>query len=491
MGRRNATAAGRGRGPRGWGVLLPTLLTLLLVAGAGVGWYYDLGNRVFGWTVDPGTDPAAVAAPEGLDLPPVPEANPVVVGVTGSTAPTGDPARIEAALAGLLSGPDKLFGNGRGKVSVQVSDLSDGTQLFGSGPTRFVPASTTKLLTAVAALSTIGPQATFETAVLRSAPDAITLVGGGDPFLASKPAGPDTWPQRADVQTLATATAAALAAEGVRRVRVDYDTSLFTGPSVNPAWEAGYVPDGVVTPITALWVDHGVRPSGWGRVEDPARVARDTFVEALRAAGLEVRPKTADRPAPEGSARVASVQSAPVSQIVERVVDVSDNEGAEVLAHHVGLAVTGVGSFEGGVSGTVETLKGWGVDLTGLRLHDGSGLSRRNEFTAQTLTDVVRVAAADENPQLRAAVTGLPVAGFSGSLASRFETVPPAGRGTVRAKTGTLTGVHGLAGLVTDSSGAVLVLVAVANDVAPEKALDSRAGLDELAAALAVCTCSG
>ena len=131
----------------------------------------------------------------------------------------------------------------------------------------------------------------------------------------------------------------------------------------------------------------------------------------------------------------------------------SDNEAAEVLAHHVGLAVAGEGSFEGGRAGVAETLAGLGVDLAGERVYDGSGLSRRSRLQLDTLVDVLRVAASPEHPELRAVVSGLPVAGFTGSLELRFDEAAAPGAGVVRAKTGTLTGVSGLAGLVTDAEG--------------------------------------
>jgi len=87
-------------------------------------------------------------------------------------------------------------------------------------------------------------------------------------------------------------------------------------------------------------------------------------------------------------------------------------------------------------------------------------------------------------------LAGLPVAGFTGSLTYRFETGDGAGLGAVRAKTGTLTGVHGLAGTVTTEDGVVLGFVAAADRVRVPDTLAARARLDEVAAALAGCTCA-
>ncbi len=168
----------------------------------------------------------------------------------------------------------------------------------------------------------------------------------------------------------------------------------------------------------------------------------------------------------------------------------SDNEAAEVLAHHVGLAVEGEGSFAAARRGVATTLAGLGVDLTDDTVYDGSGLSRRSRVDAGTLVDVLRVAASPEHPELRAVISGLPVAGFTGSLEFRFASGDPDGRGLVRAKTGTLTGVSALAGLVTDAGGRTLVFASVADRVAPADKLAAQEALDDVAAALALCRCA-
>ena len=98
------------------------------------------------------------------------------------------------------------------------------------------------------------------------APLVLVLVGGGDPYLASRPLTPEesltTYPERTDVVTLARRVAASV--DPGQRVRVHYDDGLFTGPSNNPRWRADYVPDEIVSPITALWVDRGASPTGFG-----------------------------------------------------------------------------------------------------------------------------------------------------------------------------------------------------------------------------------
>jgi D-alanyl-D-alanine carboxypeptidase/D-alanyl-D-alanine-endopeptidase (penicillin-binding protein 4) len=107
-----------------------------------------------------------------------------------------------------------------------------------------------------------------------------------------------------------------------------------------------------------------------------------------------------------------------------------------------------------------------------------------------TLLAVLRVAAAADHPELRAVLTGLPVAGFSGSLEYRFADAAPAARGRVRAKTGTLEGTSTLAGVVTDLDGTSAAFVLMADRVGLLKTLAARDALDAAAAALGGCRCS-
>lgn len=494
MGRRDERHSGRPR----WRVL-PAVLVLLLLASAVAADELEAGPRWLGWDWSgPVDQPAAVDPPPGLDLPALRPAPVVLAGspLGGAPVPDLDEAAIAQVVAPYLDRDDL----GR-RLTVAVAALGSAEPAYVTGAERVTPASTTKLLTATAVLSALGPDHTFRTTV-RGVPGTprIVLVGGGDPFLAreqSEADAPPAYPARADLRTLATATASALRAAGRTRVRLDYDATLFTGDRVNPAWPASYGPDDVVAPISALWVDGGRPDEGDGRVDDPPRVAAEEFADALRAVGIRVAPRVRERAAPAEATELAEVSSAPLEQIVERALDVSDNETTEVLGHHVALARNTEATFEGAAAAVVATLGELGVDASGDTLRDSSGLSRENLISPETLLGVLAVAA--ERPELRAVLGGLPVAGFTGSLALRFDTGDPAGLGQVRAKTGTLTGVHGLAGVVTEAGGTPLAFVVLADRVRAPGGIGSggieqavaRQRIDELAADLAACRCSG
>ncbi|MGH3838919.1 MAG: D-alanyl-D-alanine carboxypeptidase, partial [Pseudonocardiaceae bacterium] len=124
-------------------------------------------------------------------------------------------------------------------------------------------------------------------------------------------------------------------------------------------------------------------------------------------------------------------------------------------------------------------------------LMDGSGLSVQDAVPAMLLADLLSAAAAPDESQrrttaLRPMLVGLPVAGSSGTLAERYDGPAAGGRGWVRAKTGTLTGVNSLAGTVLDAEGRVLVFALLSNGPNP---VSVRPRLDALAAALRSCGC--
>lgn len=476
---------------------LPAVAVATVVAwGVGV---QQLDELVAWWEGSGTSSPADVATPPGLDLPsPAPLAVPAEpVAAAGSGVP--DPAAVRRALADPLRDP--ALG---GRVVAAVGSLTPGDVVVAArgrglvGPdVPVLPASLTKILTAAGVLELLGPDHVFTTRTVLDG-DRLVLVGGGDPYLTRAPAeggaGADaSYAAPASVASLARRSAAALRAQGLgtraRPVRVGWDDSLFSGPAVNPRWEPDYVPAGVVAPIGALMVDGGRPADGFGRVADPARAAADLLADGLRDAGLVVRGAPRRAVAPDAAEELAAVDSAPLAQVVERAVATSDNEATEVLARHAGLAADTAGSTVAGVRALTDALASLGVPVGGLRLADGSGLSRQGRIPAATILATLAAAASEEEPDLRAVLTGLPVAGATGSLALRFGDGDPAGPGLVRAKTGTLTGVHGLGGLVTTADGSVLLFVLVADRVPLGRDLDARLALDRAAAALAGCRC--
>lgn len=475
----------------GW---VSAALALLLVAGV-AGWQLGWFDRFADDGAGPPEDPAAVAPPPEVDVPPVRRPRPVAPPADGDARL--DAAAVDAAIAGYLS--DRDLGRHVLAAVAPLEGSGGGVTFGGRGAPSATPASTTKVVTSAVALYLLGADHVFETRTVlerSGGTPRLVLVGGGDPFLLSSPR--SRWgtntdatyaPPKADVVTLARRTAQALRADGVRRVRLGYDDSLFSGPTENPQWRADYIPDDIVSPITALWVDEGRDPIGYGRVSDPSATAARVFASALAKVGVTVvgtpEPTVAD-----GAREVASVSSATLAQIVQRVLEVSDNEAAEVLLRHAGLADQGDGSFVGGQKAVQRVLSVNDISMAGSVLYDGSGLSRENRLTPRLLIDVIRWSAAADQPDLRAVVTSLPVAGFTGSLTNRFDQGAAEGPGRVRAKTGTLTGVTSLAGIAVDRDGTLLVFAMLADRVRPDRSGLAQTSMDNAASALGACRCA-
>lgn len=397
--------------------------------------------------------------------------------------PLGDLTRPPGASALAAKLADLVDEDAKPKIRAAVVDVDTGRVLFDQDAHRpAIPASTTKLATSIAALSVLGPGHRITTKVVQGDDGAVVLVGGGDPTVTTRPPADGSYPRYASLEELARQTAAALTKAGVRRVRVDYDTSLYTGPGKATGWKRNYLPDGEVAPLSALTVDEGRAEDG-GRVEDPAVDAAEKFADLLEGAGIdaEVGRRTV---APRTAPTLGAVHSPPVSALVEHLMTVSDNDVAEALIRQVALARRRPASFDGGARAVVDEL-GRLKAAEGVEIHDGSGLSIRNRITPLALARLVSLAASDAHPELRPALTGMPVAGFTGTLAApRHTGQTAAGAGNVRAKTGTLSGVSTLAGVVQDARGRLLAFAFMLGD--GKKPVQPRR-LDRLAAALADC----
>jgi D-alanyl-D-alanine carboxypeptidase/D-alanyl-D-alanine-endopeptidase (penicillin-binding protein 4) len=178
----------------------------------------------------------------------------------------------------------------------------------------------------------------------------------------------------------------------------------------------------------------------------------------------------------------------PLSGIVQQLLMVSDNDAAEILLRQSAIATGQPGSYAAGVQAVRAGLRKLGVWDEATRMLDGSGLSRSTRVPADTMVKVLRLDAEETHPELRAVITGLPVAGVEGSLRIHYSDAPSlAGRGVVRGKTGTLAKVHALAGFLRDRDGNLLVFAFLINN--PKNEYASTVWLDRVSTALSTCGC--
>ncbi len=422
-----------------------------------------------------------------------------VLATTGSGSPLPTSAGLSSALSGLLA--NRALGSG---VAAVVADASGNVLYSQNAGAMSAPASTEKIATAIAALDVLGPGARFGTRVVSGPGGGIVLVGGGDPTLAAGPPPSSDYPQPATLKDLAAKTARALKARHHDKVTLDYDDSLYTGPGMAPGWPESYVTTGDVTPISSLEVDQGrLTPAGLPedaddpgnyrpRSTDPASVAVTAFREFLSGDGITVTGTPSSVTAPSRAAVLGSVSSPPLSAIVEWMLLESNNVIAENLARQVAIAKGRPASFAGAAAAETSVLAHLGAG-TAVHLVDGSGLSPQDRIAPRVLIRLLTMAASARHPGLRAVVTGLPVAGFAGTLSagqSVFGAIGGAARGVVRAKTGNLDTVAALAGFAYDQDGRLLIFALNAAKV--PKAADLQAAADTIdatATAIASCGC--
>ncbi|MFD5158074.1 D-alanyl-D-alanine carboxypeptidase/D-alanyl-D-alanine-endopeptidase [Streptomyces hawaiiensis] len=423
---------------------------------------------------DHGSAPGAPGRPR-----PAPSAGPVLTGLGGvstvKSAPDGK--ALTDALTPLLKDP--ALGP---RPAAAVIDVTTGRRLFGkNSDAALTPASTTKVATAVAALSAMGADHRLTTrAALEPDTREVVLVGGGDPTLTAR----ESTDGAASLRTLAAGTAAALADRGIREVTLSYDTTLYGGDEMHPIGV-----DGNLALVTPLMVDEGrTNDSTSGpveRVPDPAADAARRFGDLLKSHGIKT---TAPGPskATTRAKTLAAVSSPPLSAVVERMLTNSDNDIAEALARQTAIATGNRADFAGAGKAIGSRLRGLGLPLKGAAFKDGSGLNRADRLTPDLLTALLAKAADPSHPELRPALTGLPVAGFTGTLTTRYT---DGAAGVVRAKTGTLSGVHTLAGTLVDEDGRLLAFAFMATGTDGTLPVTTQKALDRVASALAACGC--
>jgi D-alanyl-D-alanine carboxypeptidase/D-alanyl-D-alanine-endopeptidase (penicillin-binding protein 4) len=280
-------------------------------------------------------------------------------------------------------------------------------------------------------------------------------------------------------------------------VTVRLDDTLFTGPSLNPAWDSEDVAAGEMAPLYALALNAGRSAPGAGgpRPQDSAMDAATAFraelAKDLAASGVKVADGIERGAAPAGASQLAAVESAPIADQLGYALRESDNYAAEALGRLASHAAGGPASNDGAVAALKAAATRVLGSADGFQLSDACGLAIADRAAPAALAGLVRAMALGPDPRLRAALDGLPVAGLDGTLAGRFGGAAAGGAGVVRAKTGTLNTVAALSGYAVDADGRLLVFSVLANGLDPAKRQPVLAAIDNAVAALAGCGCRG
>ncbi len=322
--------------------------------------------------------------------------------------------------------------------------------------TPLIPASTQKLLVAEAALATLGPNYRFTTSVVAPAApvngvvSSMWLLGGGDPLLATpefiatnavrtRVAGYPWTPLSSLADTLVLEVIT-LVAGGVRGVDSYEDQLRFL-----PVWPASYQQQEQIGLLSALSVNEGIQYTAKSSTmaEDPPAYAASELAGLLSAQKVAVG-SAPDQTAPPQAFVLASVSSAPLSQIVEAMLRASDDWIAELLIRAIDKESGGTGTTAGGAAMVMQFATQAGIPMDGVHMDDGSGLSRTDQATCQEELAVLNLA---DQTLYQPVLDGLAVASQTGTLVDRFNGTPIAGK--LDAKTGSLDGVAGMVGVET------------------------------------------
>jgi len=195
--------------------------------------------------------------------------------------------------------------------------------------------------------------------------------------------------------------------------------------------------------------------------------------------------------APAGATKLASVQSAPLADVLSVSIKASDNTMTEVEGRVLAAATGREASFTGAAQAVREQLQADGFDVTGLTLVDVCGLAKGDKVPAHLLAQIIaRAAGADGGTVGRDLLTALPVGALDGTLSDRY--VGTSAAGVVRAKTGSLDQTVSLTGTVVTADGRLLAY-SVIIDGFPEGGMwSARTAMDnDLIVPLSGCGCRG
>jgi D-alanyl-D-alanine carboxypeptidase/D-alanyl-D-alanine-endopeptidase (penicillin-binding protein 4) len=370
-----------------------------------------------------------------------------------SVAPPAPAPALATPLQSLRRAPAALtrdvnlaqFGSSLQPLLAAVNERSclavsvDGVEVGATNPDlAVVPGSVVKLLVAAAALELLGEDHTFTTRVLGAVEGGVVqgdlaLVGGGDPLLAGD------WYPTSNLDEFAVfghtsldQLADAVVAAGVTSVsgRVVGDGTRYDEEWYAPGWGNGVA--GVEAgPYDALLANDARVRGEELRASDPNEAAAREFALLLAERGVTIAGEGASGTVPVGTPEIAAVASQPLPTVIAEMLTNSDNNTAEMLLKELGLASAGTGTRAAGLEAVRGVLEGWGVDLTGVVLADGSGLALDNRLTCRVLLEALQRTGATT-----AIGRGLPVAGRTGTLQDAFVDGPAEGR--LLGKTGTL-----------------------------------------------------
>lgn len=458
-------------------VTVSVVVTLAVCMGYTIADVYD---------VAPGLLTAQSAPTRTYSAIPTPLAAGAVAGKADRDVPI-DEKKAEKLITALVES------EGTGNFSVAIA-AADGTIAAERNlDTEREPASTTKTLTAFAAVHTLEMSGTLDTEVYLAHADTsptIVLQGHGDMLLGEGQNNPSHINGRAGLATLAQNTVQSLRQRGIDQVALAVDDSLFGDDNTSTALEQNNDGNAMYTPLSSMAVDGG--RMRYGLTADPdaftdyptlsrttASDAAQTFRSLLTQQGITVT-DSSDTSGTEASARIAKVSSAPLNEVMAFMLRHSDNTLAELFARLTALKLGLGNSMDADIQAVVQVLRANDIPTDGLHLTSCSGLAAGTRLRIPTLLAVQRsLVGLDDGGA--AEIEGLSVPGLTGTARNRAANDDI--KGLARVKTGSLGGVRALVGNVSREHGGVLLFAVIVNDSSDELAANNA--IDDFMAGLA------
>ncbi|AUT02670.1 D-alanyl-D-alanine carboxypeptidase/D-alanyl-D-alanine-endopeptidase [Nostoc sp. CENA543] len=435
-------------------------------------------------------------------------------------------SQVGAAIDAVVNQPQFK----RSRWGILIKALSSEQNLYSRDAQKyFIPASNTKLLTTAAALQQLGANFRFRTSIYQNGNDVFTLIGRGDPSFGET-----------QLQTLAqqlkqkgVTQIQKLIADNTyiqgdivhptwqwEDVQSDYGAPVNSFIVNQNIFGLELRPQAVGETPQLIWKDNN-ESRQWLVINRSVTVAqtqpsninisRDLTGKILRIEGqlaANSEPYVVDLPVVDpdyyflrrfraalatenitlgqtlvtpgitNQQEVASIESPPLFELVIETNQNSNNLYAEALLRALAVQEPkqrNQNTADVGLQVLQKSLTQLGVDPTGYQLVDGSGLSRRNLITPEALVQTLQGMA--KSPVANAYRASLPIAGKSGTLASRLRNTPA--EGIVQAKTGTLRGAVSLSGYMNPPQYESMVFSIMVNQ-SEQPASVLRQGIDEI-----------
>ncbi len=398
----------------------------------------------------------------------------IVAGCSSGPAPSVRPTPAPLTRAALQFAADSITRDAKFRTAhwgMLILDPTTGdTVLSRNAGKFFMPASNQKILTGATALAQLGPDFTFRTTfgyrgTLRDGvlDGDLVVIGRGDPSFSDA--------MRGDYRRAFREMADSIAARGIRAITGDVVASgdAFPDSTYGFGWQIDDLTESYGAVVDELFVNEGFfKARGLNSrgdsvdVEAPIRDPNRAFLATLKQALVEHQITVA-----AGSgARAAEMttlfelRSPPLRSILPVMEKPSQNQIAEIFFKTLALEKTGIGRADSARRVVERQLLAWGALPDGFAVRDGSGLSRHDYVTPETIAKVLD--AMRTSPHFQVFYDALPIAGVDGTIGARMKGTPA--QGNVHAKTGSVDKARSLSGYVTTADGRLLIFSFLCNN---------------------------